>query len=47
MAKLPQIGGRYVVRGEAPEFLCELYAAEGVREITEFGGWVAYLAAQG
>ena len=32
---------------EVPGFLCEAYATEGAREITEFGGWVAYLAARG
>jgi allophanate hydrolase len=30
---------------EVPGFLCEPYATEGAREITEHGGWVAYLAA--
>jgi allophanate hydrolase len=29
---------------EAPGFLCESYAAEGAPDITEYGGWLAYLS---
>jgi allophanate hydrolase len=41
--------GRVVLAdgSEVPGFLCEPYGTDGAREITEFGGWVAYLASRG
>ena len=32
--------------GEVTGFLCEAWGAEGARDISEFGGWRAWLAAR-